>query len=184
MKQLVAAALVTFTLAMPGAFAQTAAPSAAQLDPAAATAVKELMDAMKFRDVMQMSFSQMQQNMPQMMLQGATAGINANPKLSEAQKKDAIATAAKELPEAAKAFAGIMNDPKLMDELVAETMPLYAKHFNVEELRAMTVFYRSPVGAKMLQTMPQLMGESMQISERVVTPRMLAMIEKLAQGKK
>jgi uncharacterized protein len=184
MKQLVAAALVTFTLAMPCAFAQTPARTVAQLDPTTATAVRDLMDAMKSRDVMQMSFSHMQQNLPHLMLQGVTAGINANADLTAAQKKEAIARAAKALPDAADAFARILDDPTLMDELIAETMPLYAKHFNVDELRAMTSFYRSPLGMKMLQTMPPLMSESVQISQRVVTPRMMAMMEKLAQGKK
>ena len=184
MKQIVAAALVTLSLAMPGAFAQTLAPASAQLDPSAVTAVKELMDAMKFRDMMQMSFAQIQQNLPQMMLQGATGAINANPKLNAAQKKKAIAEAATELPAAAKAFADTMNDPKMMDELVAEIAPLYARHFSADELRTMAAFYRTPVGLKMMQTMPQLMGESMQISQRVLMPRMTAMIEKLAQGKK
>jgi uncharacterized protein len=184
MKQIFAAALLTLSFATPATFAQAPAPAAAQVDPAATAAVKELIEVMKLREMMQMSFTQMQQNMPQMMLQGATAAINANPKLNPAQKKDAIAAVGKELPQAAKAVADAMSDPKMMDELIAEMMPLYTRHYNAEELRAMTAFYRSPVGAKMLQTMPQIMGESMQISQRVVMPRMMAMIEKLAQGKK
>ncbi len=184
MKRILAAALITLSIAMPGAYAQTAAPAAAQIDPAAASAAKELMDAMKVREMMRMSFAQIQQNLPQMMMQGAAGAINANAKLSAAQKKSAIAEVEKELPAAAKAFGETMNDPKLMDELMGEMMPLYAKHFSGDELRGMIAFYRSPLGQKMLQTMPQLMGESMQISQRVVMPRMMAMVEKLAQGKK
>jgi uncharacterized protein len=184
MKQIVAAALISLSFAMPAAVAQTPAPAAAQVDPAAAAAVKELIDVMKLREMMQMSFKQMQQSMPQFMMQGASAAINANPKLDAVQKKAAIAQAEKELPQAAKALADTMNDPKMMEELMAEMAPLYTRHFSAEELRAMTAFYRTPVGAKMLQTMPQIMGESMQISQRVVMPRMMKMIEKLAQGKK
>lgn len=184
MKQIVAAALITLSFAMPGAVAQTAVPAAAQLDPAAVTAVQELMDAMKSRDVMRMTFAQMEQSLPQIMLQGVTSAINSNSKLTAAQKKEAIAGASKELPAAAKAVSGVINDPQLMEELINEMMPLYAKHFSADDMRAMTVFYRSPAGAKMLHTMPQLMSESMQISQRVVTPRMTAVIEKLAQGKK
>ena len=184
MKQIVAAALISLSFAMPAAFAQSPAPAAAKVDPAAAAAVKELVEVMKLREMMQMSFKQMQQSMPQFMLQGATAAINGNPKLNAAQKKAAIAEVEKELPQAAKAVADTMNDPKLMDELMAEMTPLYTKHFSADELRAMTAFYRSPVGVKVMQSMPQIMGESMQISQRVVMPRMAAMIEKLAQGKK
>jgi uncharacterized protein len=184
MKHIFAAALVTLSFAMPGAYAQTAAPAAAQLDPATATAAKEFMDAMKFRDTMQLSLAQMERQLPQIMLQGATSAIQADPKLNAAQKKDAIASMTKELPEAAKAVAATMNDPKLMDEMADAVMPLYAKHFSADELRAMTAFYRSPVGAKMVRTMPQLMGESMQISQRVVMPRVMATIQKLMPAKK
>ena len=184
MKHIFAAALVTLSFAMPGAFAQTAAPTPAQLDPAAVSAAKELMEAMQYRDMMRLMFAQIEQNLPQMMLQGASGAINANPKLDAAQKKAAIDAVSKELPQAAKAFASTMNDPRLMDELINETMPLYARLYNADELRAMTAFYRTPVGAKMLQTMPQLMSESMQISQRTMMPRMRAVIEKLAQGNK
>jgi hypothetical protein len=180
MKQFFAAALVTLSFVMPGAQAQTAA----QPDPAAVAAGKELMEAMKFRDMMQLSFAQIEQSMPQMMLQGATGAINANAKLNAAQKKEAIAQATKNIPEAVKAFSGTMNDPKLLDELSDEMTPLYVKYFNADELRAMTAFYRSPVGAKMLRTMPQLLGESMQITQRAMLPRMTAMIDKLTQARK
>jgi hypothetical protein len=184
LKKIIAAALVTLSLGMPAAFAQSAAPAAAQLDPATVSAVKDLMGAMKFREMMQKSFAQVQQNLPQIMVQGATAAINADTKLTPAQKKEAMASMSKQVPEAVKAFASTMNDPKLMDELSNEIVPLYARHFTADELKAMAAFYRSPVGVKMTQTMPQLMVESMQISQRVLMPRLSAMIQKLSQVKK
>ena len=86
------------------------------------------------------------------------------------------------LEEATKANRADLVEANEAEIKVLETF--LPKAMPAEELRAMTAFYRSPVGAKMLQTMPQIMGESMQISQRVVMPRMMAMIEKLAQGKK
>jgi hypothetical protein len=41
----------------------------------------------------------------------------------------------------------------------------------VDELRQMTALYRSPLGQKMLATMPQLMAECAEISNRVMMPR-------------
>jgi hypothetical protein len=43
-----------------------------------------------------------------------------------------------------------------------EAPAIYARHFSAEELRALTAFYRTPVGIKALAVMPKVMGESMQ----------------------
>jgi uncharacterized protein len=45
---------------------------------------------------------------------------------------------------------------------------IYAKYFSVQELRDIAAFYKTPVGAKSLQTMPQVMSEYF----RTVVPRM------------
>lgn len=164
---------------MPSVHAQ----SSAAVDPAAATAVKELLAAMKYREMMQNTMQQMSEAMPKMMLQGASAAINGNAKLSADQKKSALAKAKAELPKAASAFTAMLNDPKLYDELIAESIPLYARHYTAAEIHEITAFYRTPVGAKMLATMPKLMQESMAISQRVMMPRINSEIQKLSDAK-
>jgi hypothetical protein len=47
----------------------------------------------------------------------------------------------------------------------------------------MAAFYQTPVGKKMLALTPQIMSESMQISQKIVMPRVSAAIQKLTQGK-
>jgi hypothetical protein len=37
---------------------------------------------------------------------------------------------------------------------------IYARHFTVAELRQLIAFYRTPIGAKVLHEMPQVMAES------------------------
>jgi uncharacterized protein len=44
-------------------------------------------------------------------------------------------------------------------EAVKEAPPIYARHFTVAELKELMAFYRSPVGAKALRELPQVMGE-------------------------
>lgn len=44
-------------------------------------------------------------------------------------------------------------------EVMADSPAVYARHFTVEELRAMLAFYKSPVGQKALHTMPTVMTE-------------------------
>ena len=138
---------------------------------------------MNYREVMQASFAQLDKNMPTIMLQGATEAINANAKLTPDEKKAALAKAQKEIPAAAAAFGDLLRDPKLMDELFAEMTPLYGRYFTAADIGQMSVFYKTPVGKKMLSVMPQIMNESVQISQRIMMPRVRAAIEKVSQGK-
>jgi hypothetical protein len=187
MKKILAILSVSLAFAAPAALAQApaAAPAAAAApaDPAARAAAKEMLDAMNYRSIVQVMFAQMQQSMPDMMTQSATAAINANTKLDAKQKKQALAKMESELPKAAAMMAGIFSDPTLIDELLSETADLYGRHYTVDELKQIGAFYKTPVGAKMLATMPQVMNEAMQLGQRVVMPRIGPMIEKLAQTK-
>lgn len=180
MNKLIAAFCTALMFAFPSAQAQTAAP----IDPAAAAAVKELLISMNYRELMNKSFEQLQQNMPAIMLQGATAAINGNDKMSPAEKKAAIDEATKQIPAMAKVFGDTLRDPQMMEELFAEIAPLYSRHFTVAEIKQMSAFYKTPVGKKMLSLTPQIMSESMQISQKIVMPRVSAAIQKLTQGKK
>jgi hypothetical protein len=42
---------------------------------------------------------------------------------------------------------------------MADAPPVYARHFTVDELHQLLAFYKSPVGAKALRTMPAVMAE-------------------------
>jgi uncharacterized protein len=44
-------------------------------------------------------------------------------------------------------------------QALKEAPPVYARHFTVDELKDLTAFYRTPLGAKALREMPQVMGE-------------------------
>jgi hypothetical protein len=74
---------------------------------------------------------------------------------------------------------GVLNDPTMIDDILAETVPLYARTFSADEIKQMTAFYRTPVGAKMLATMPQLMSQGMQIGQQVVMRRVGPLMQKL-----
>jgi len=53
-------------------------------------------------------------------------------------------------------------------DLMKEAPPLYARYFTEQELRDLIAFYRTPLGAKTLQVMPQISGEVM----RLIVPRL------------
>jgi len=187
MKKIVAAVLTAFALtgAAPS-FAQTAAPApaAAAIDPATLAASQELFEAMNHRAMMTGMMKQMSQGIAQSMRAGAEAGINNNPKLNAEQKKQALAKMEAELPAFITAMQGVMNDPVMIDEILAETVPIYARTFSADELKQMTAFYRTPVGAKMLASTPQLMAQGMQVGQQVVSRRIGPLMQKMQQESK
>jgi uncharacterized protein len=58
-----------------------------------------------------------------------------------------------------KEFAQML-DPDEMTDLI---LPLYDKHFTLEEIQALAAFYESPAGKKFIATMPALMQDSMAV---------------------
>ncbi|MRV74075.1 DUF2059 domain-containing protein [Duganella sp. FT92W] len=169
MKKLIAAAVLALAFPAASVFAANA-------DAKNMAAAKELMAVMNVRAIMQASVQQMSQHMPDMMRQIAEAGFE-NKKFSEEQKRKARADLDKALPGMITAMGKTLSDPKLLEELEAETTGIYARNFSDDEMRQITAFYRSPVGTKMLSTMPKLMQESMMVSQKVIVPRIAKMVE-------
>ena len=56
----------------------------------------------------------------------------------------------------------MFSDGEFMNEMNA----IYAKYFSPEDIRQMITFYETPVGAKSIEVMPELMTESMQVTMR------------------
>lgn len=179
MNKSAAVLFAAFVFAASGLHAQSTPPP----DPATTAAVNQLLTAMKYREVMLASFIKLEQDMPAMMTEGVAASLEKNTKLTPEQKKKAIEKAAKEIPAVAATFGATFRDPKLMDELLAEIVPLYARYFTAEELRQMAAFYKTPAGTKMMFLTPRISYEAMQISQKIVMPRIAAAIGKLTQEK-
>jgi hypothetical protein len=167
-------------LALTGApaFAQAAPAS----DPAATAAVKEMLDAMNYRQMMLAAIGQVSQTLPASM-RSMTANMAANnPKLSADDKEKMAAQVEKAIPGAVASFNTMMSDPALIDEMIAEMVPLYANAYTVAEIRQLGAFYQSPLGQKMLANMPKLMADSMAISQRIIGPRVGKMMEQSMQA--
>lgn len=163
------------------AFASSAmAQAPANVDPATQQAVNDLLVAMNYDQVFKQAMSVMAEQMPANMLAGATAAINSNPKLTADQKKKELEKVTQEMPKIAAAMSALMSDPAIGQEMAAEMGPLYARHFSADEIRQMAAFYRTPLGAKIMTTMPAVMNESMALGQKVMIPR----IQKMMQGLK
>jgi hypothetical protein len=52
----------------------------------------------------------------------------------------------------------------------------------LDEIRQLSAFYMSPLGQKMLNSMPTVMSRSMEIANRVLMPRVQNMVAQSAQS--
>jgi uncharacterized protein len=50
-------------------------------------------------------------------------------------------------------------------ELLDLLIPVYAKHYSLEELKALNEFYATPLGRKLVISLPLIMQESMQVGQ-------------------
>jgi hypothetical protein len=188
MKKIAAAVLMSLTalasLGSAPALAQNAAPQAAAgaVDPAAAAAVRELLKAMDYSTVVRASFQHMTAAMPAAIRAGAEGAIRNNPKLSDAERTKKLAELEQGLPKVVDAIGRMYADPALVQEMLDAMVPIYARHYTVDELHQMAVFYQTPVGVKSLRLMPQLMAEGMQVGQQIIAPRMNKLMQELNQN--
>lgn len=161
--------------------AQPAAATAAAVDPAAAAAVRELLAAMDYKTVMLESFKQMTASLPSAIKAGAEGAVRADPNLSDEQRAKKLAEVEQGVPKIAAAISRTYSDPTLVDEMLEAMVPIYARHYTADEMRQLATFYKTPVGAKTLRLMPQLMNEGMQVGQQIIMPRMQKLMQELKQ---
>lgn len=186
MKKIVAILAASATLALSGAAAAqapvaapVAAAAPAALDPAALKAARELFDSMNYRQSMQEMMRQMSQSAMQSMRPMMEAATSQDKRLSEAQRKQMLDKIDAKMPQLNQMMMESMGDPALVDELLAQAIPIYARNFSVDELHQLAAFYATPVGKKMMAVMPKLASESMASSQQLMAQRMQPMMARL-----
>jgi len=89
------------------------------------------------------------------------------------------------LPADFEAHMNTMLDEMLQgspwDQVEEAMMPVYQKHFTKNELEALTAFYSSPIGQKVLREMPALMAESMEVTMPLMQEHMKTVMDRLQQ---
>jgi uncharacterized protein len=174
-KYFLVAAMVCVSTA---AFAQAQAPAPSVVTPEQKAAVKELLEAMNFKKMMSQMAGAMAQNMPQMMDQMVAA---TDTSMTAEQKAEARELAAKSSETVMKSMIDIYNDPQIIQGMEDIMARAYGSNFAVDEIKAITTFYLSPAGKKMLATQPQIMQQSMPEIMNLITPRMKEVISKMAK---
>jgi uncharacterized protein len=155
--------LVLLLLAATATFAQQAAPGDA---PATKEDIQHLFDVMQIHQ-------QMRQVMDALMKQQSAM-------IHETLKKRYPQSSADRIARADQLIAETMKDMP-MDAMLDDMIPIYQRHFTKTDIDAMSTFYASPTGKKMMREMPVLTSEAMQASYARMQKQMEAITQKAEQ---
>jgi hypothetical protein len=149
-------------------------------DPATVAAVKDMLVAMNYRELVQsrllfafaISIKKVEGVLD--VIKGST-DMSAEAKLKKlARLQEAIAQF-KESPNK------LMSDPVILDALTAEMVPVFARTYTAAEIQQMAAFYRTPVGQKMLASTPHLTAEGYNVIRKVLEPQVEKLGEQVGQ---
>jgi hypothetical protein len=177
MKKPLAAIASAIILTCASGVGQAAAP-VPSADPAVVAATRDLLTAMKVRDGMTLMMASMERQVPMQTRTALAAAINGNPNLTPQQKAEQLKKVDEAVEHAVEQSHALFSDPTLVDDMIAEMVPLYAETYTLDELRQLIAFYSSPLGQKM--------NRGMEISQRVMMPRIqkaMAQSQQAAGGK-
>jgi hypothetical protein len=153
------------------------APPPVTVTPETRAAIKDLLDAMNTREALTQAFGQIAQTLAPRMGEAMNRQIEVYPNLSPEQKLKVRQGMNAPFEAAVKESAGIITNPKLVDDTIEKMIPIYASHFTMTEIKELTAFYRSALGNKMLTTLPQVSAESLQAGVQIFSPRVNAIME-------
>jgi hypothetical protein len=133
-------------------------------------------DVMKFLDLMHVKTQMVQtmQGMEKQMRLGAEQGF----------KQRVPDATPEQLAKVDQLFDGIFKTMPV-DEMIDAIVPIYQKHLTKTDLAAVTAFYSSPAGQKILEELPVIMSEAMQaggeIGRRVFAGRSQQLNQEIAE---
>lgn len=152
----------------------------AALDPAAVEATQQLLKAIKARELMLSSMRQMEQRMPEQIRGFVSGVVQNNANLNAQQKQELLARVDKTIPAMVAQLHDVIYDPAIIDEVMAEMVPMYAETFSGDEIHQLTAFYLTPLGQKMLANTPKIAARSMEMSNRIIMPKVQKIMAQMA----
>ena len=139
-------------------------------------AVKELLDAMNFKQMMSQISGPMMQQMMQL-TDDMVEKSSSKGSLTTEQVNDLRNAARESSAKSFKAMTDLYNDPQFVESFEGIMARAYARNFTLDEIKATTAFYVSPAGKKTLTVMPKMMQETMPEMMAIIAPRMSAIME-------
>ncbi len=108
--------------------------------------------------------------------------LESNPNLTPKERDRLAATMKESFERISKKFRerlpAAVNYPEYIEQSV---YPLYDKFFNEKELGDLVAFYKTETGQKVIDTMPQLYAESARLSQELLLPKLLKLMDEILQ---
>jgi len=153
--------LLLAALPLPAAAqAPSAANATASIDPAAESAARELFEVSNIRATMRDGNAKTIAQMRSGAALSAFVDQNPQMRMKRATNPQAWAAALARLGTKQAAIMEMVVT-ELQPEVEARTVQLYAQTFSVADLKAITAFYRTPLGARMIEKMPLVLSQTM-----------------------
>jgi uncharacterized protein len=143
--------------------------SIANDSPATKEQIQKLFDVMQIRQQSHVMMDSVQKQMQAMSTQTIQARY---PQITMAQ----LARATKISQEALKDLP--------LDAMLDDMIPVYQKHLTQTDADAMIAFYSSPTGQKLVQQMPEITQEAMQISYKRMQKQIDAVMQRVEDSMK
>jgi hypothetical protein len=102
-------------------------------------------------------------------------------KLGNQMMTNIISSYKQSFPAATTEFWDAFMKEADMSQLFEKVIPVYEQNFTDDDIQQLITFYQSPVGKKMIEKMPVIMQESMQIGSEWGKQLSEKVIEKLKQ---
>jgi N-glycosylase/DNA lyase len=91
--------------------------------------------------------------------------VTGSGKLGVQAVQNMIASYRQNLPSVPEEFWNEFMKEVNTEVLTTMVIPIYDKYYSLEELNAIIAFYKTPIGKKVIATLPQIMQESMQAGQ-------------------
>jgi len=131
-------------------------------------AIAEMLESMNFKQMMSQMGAAMAQSIPQMTEKMSEPMLA---ELSPKEKAKMRAQTTKSAQARLQKMMAIYSEPAIISGMEDIMARLYLKRFSLDEIKAITVFYKSDAGKKLLSSTPQIMQESMPEMMGLLMPR-------------
>src|SRR5579864_5649262 len=159
-KQLMLLAAFVPTLAMAQALqTQQEAPAAAAApaDPAKQAAIKELLDAIDAQKLVGAIGNSAQMQAKQLVPAILSDALTENKTLTDKQKQAAVPNLQKvAVPKLVDSAGQVFSSDSFRQDAIQAQYEAYAKFYTTQEIKDLTVFYKSPTGRKFIQVQDQV----------------------------
>ena len=114
--------------------------------------------------------------------EGFAEAVDAEPNLTPKQKQMLKSTAKERYLSFSRRFRERLPQVVDYNKYIEESIyPLYDKYYSEQELRDLVAFYQTPTGQKVIDTMPQLFAESLQLAREKLLPQIAPLIRELIE---